>query len=91
MTEEKLCSYVEREIRKHGSARVSAMRVFNICEDNLTHSFHFSDFLQGLAQRQRWDIYPIGELPFGELLVLPEGSPLSSGDNQAAVTCSKNT
>jgi hypothetical protein len=68
MTREKLAESIERDIRRRGFAKVSAMKVFNLFEPTLNSSYDFTDAVVAFAHGHKWEVYPIGEVPFGELV-----------------------
>lgn len=71
MTEQKLVAYVRSEIKRQGIAKVPAIEVFNLLEPRLSQSSEFTDALVAFASDHNWGVYPIGEVPFGELAFYP--------------------
>ena len=71
MTEQELIDTIGDNIKDQGRARVSAMEVFNLFETRLKASWEFTDAVVAFAQDHDWSVYPIGEVPFGELMFYP--------------------
>jgi hypothetical protein len=72
VTEQKLIEHIKRGIQKNGSAKVTAMEVFNLLEPTLKASWEFTDAVVDFANNHEWDVYPVGEVPFGELIFTPQ-------------------
>jgi hypothetical protein len=71
MTERRLVEYIRRNIQQHSIAKISAMEVFNLLEPNLKASSEFTEAVVAFANNHDWNVYTIGEVPFGELVFYP--------------------